>query len=164
MDLLAQNESGGVVAWLYGMTGLVTAITALITVLFRQLNQTKRALADLRKKVADDTSFLTMGFLSCNNEGMITLIDPILCSLSGWKREELLGKHIEILIPPEARSMHRERFAAAVRSPWEVRRDIRGQKLLRKDGRMVPIHIQLAAWEMDHNATFVAMIQYQIND
>ena len=84
------------------------------------------------------------GMLAVDEAGTILLVNREIERLFGYRREELLGKPLELLVPDRFRAGHpgfRKQYFADPRSrPMGVGRDLYG---LRKDGSEVPVEIGL---------------------
>ena len=97
--------------------------------------------------------------LLVNAAGRITFLNSQAERIFGYPREELLGKSIEMLIPPEFRQDHPHKRAAYSGSPTTrdmgVGRDIFG---LRKDGTTVPVEIGLNPINMQEGQHILASI------
>ncbi|MDZ7668951.1 MAG: PAS domain S-box protein [Gammaproteobacteria bacterium] len=79
-----------------------------------------------------------------DQDGRIVLINKESERLFGYPRDELLGEHVERLVPERFRATHPERRAHFLDAP-EARPMGRGRELyaLRKDGGEVPVEIGL---------------------
>jgi PAS domain S-box-containing protein len=80
-----------------------------------------------------------------NTEGKISLVNKRTETLFGYSQEELLGRPIEMLVPPHFRAHHNDYrnafFAAPTARPMGAGRDLFG---LCKDGSQVPVEIGLS--------------------
>jgi PAS domain S-box-containing protein len=80
-----------------------------------------------------------------NREGRIVLVNINTEKLFGYRRDELLGKKVEILIPARFRAGHRRHRAAYYADPsirpMGIGRDLFGS---RKDGTEFPVQINLS--------------------
>lgn len=86
------------------------------------------------------------GFVAINEDGVIELVNSCFEKLSGFRREELLGQPIEVLVPRRFRDnhpSHRKGFFVDPRArQMGAGRDLTG---LRKDGTEFPIEIGLSS-------------------
>ncbi|SNY25174.1 ATP-binding protein [Paractinoplanes atraurantiacus] len=93
-------------------------------------------------------------------DGTITLINAHAEHLFGYRREELLGQPIELLVPERFRDLHpahRDRyFAHPKRRPMGAGLALTAK---RKDGSEFPAEISLSALETDHGVIVSAAIR-----
>lgn len=104
---------------------------------------------DVDKPVRDDLFALALdlapsAIVVVDQRGCIVLVNKESERLFGYPRHELLGKHVDQLVPERFRRAHPQRRTGFLGAP-ETRPMGRGRDLyaLRKDGREVPVEIGL---------------------
>lgn len=116
-----------------------------------------RRSAEARFRVAVEAS--PHGMLMTDPHGRIVLVNRELERVFGYRRAELLGQSIELLVPIEHRSRHpplRAEFHLSPRSrSMGAGRDLFGR---RKDGSQIPIEIALNPIEMDGGIFVLASV------
>jgi PAS domain S-box-containing protein len=84
------------------------------------------------------------GMIMVSRDGRIVMVNAQVETLFGYRREELIGRSIEILVPERSRQRHPELrtafFSDPKARPLGAGRDLYG---LRKDGSEVPVEIGL---------------------
>jgi diguanylate cyclase (GGDEF)-like protein/PAS domain S-box-containing protein len=87
------------------------------------------------------------------------LVNRELEALLGYRREELLGRPVEMLVPGDIRGTHAEQHAAFLAAPvarkMGANRDLLAQ---RADGRRVPVEIALKPLQTSHGLMVIAAI------
>jgi PAS domain S-box-containing protein len=103
---------------------------------------TERKLAEERFRLVVEAS--PSGMIMTNPDGRIVLVNAETERLFGYLRDELIGKPIEMLVPPRIRSEH-IRFRDAFHARPEARSMGIGRDLhiVRKDGTELPVEIGL---------------------
>lgn len=84
------------------------------------------------------------GIVLVDRKGHILLANPAMQAMSGYGASELLGRPLQMLLPPEAHAAHgpqlQSYFAQPARRPMGQGRDL---WLLRKDGKRLSVDIAL---------------------
>ncbi|MEZ4743813.1 MAG: PAS domain S-box protein [Bdellovibrionota bacterium] len=113
---------------------------------------TRKNLEERFKQVVEATP---TGILMVDQKGIIALLNGHCEALFGYTHDELVGKHMEVLVPHrfrEAHSTHRQKFFESPETrQMGVGRDLFG---LRKDGEEFPIEIGLNPM-MTNDGTYV---------
>ena len=131
-----------------GVVSLCAVQAVLILGLLLQRARGRRAEKD-RKRAEERFQFAVeaapVAIILLDRQGRITLVNPQVERLFGYKREELLGQVVEVLIPERFRQQHpdhRERFFSEPRArEMGAGRDLFG---LRKDGTEFPVEVGLS--------------------
>lgn len=91
--------------------------------------------------------------------GVVLYVSPPVATMFGYTEDEILGEHVEILVPADVRETHvkhRQRYADAPRSrPMGSGMVLRGQH---KDGTEFPIQVALQPSQVMHRPVVVAIV------
>src|SRR5207253_10684151 len=108
------------------------------------MSQGRSALSDAASRAVLDSA--PEGILVANGEGQIVLVNAQTEDLFGYGPDELLGLHLEVLLPQLFREEHERQIAGYTRAPGlrpgRVGLELRG---LRKDGTEVLIDMSLCS-------------------
>ena len=100
-----------------------------------------------------------VGMVMVDREGRIVLANALIERLFDYRREELLGKSVDLLVPERFRARHPGHRTSFVANPTPramgVGRDLFG---LRKDGREFPIEIGLSPLTTDEGTFVLASV------
>ncbi len=100
------------------------------------------------------------GVVIVNTEGQILLINHQAEQLLGYRREELLGQLVEILLPERFRQRHIEHraryFAAPVTRPMGANYELWAR---RKDGSEFPVEISLSPLQAEDGLLIISAIR-----
>jgi PAS domain S-box-containing protein len=112
-------------------------------------------------KEASEALFLyaTEGVLVVNQQGEIVRINPSAENLFGYKKDELLGQKIEVLIPKTLSHKHTQYRDGYMGNPHArsmgANIDLKG---LKKDGTEFPVEISLSPYTHDNGKFVIAFI------
>lgn len=156
-------------AWLVGLVSalllgpvsaaiLITAGIALVGAM--GFGPIRKAFVSEQRKINLLLNAVPEGILEIDAAGTIVFVNPQLCDLFGYTTEELLGKPLEVLVPPGARDGHaarRQSFWHSARSrPMGSGMDITG---IRKNGSLVPVDISLSRLETHRGTAIYCMVR-----
>ena len=98
---------------------------------------------------------LLEGICIANEEGRIVMLNSALGEIFGYKKSELLGKKIDILIPQSHHHIHHQHFSSYVKFPKKYKKG-KGREFmgLHKNGSILDLEIGLNYFE--HEGLFYA--------
>jgi PAS domain S-box-containing protein len=124
------------------------------------------AIRDISERKLADTRFRSLlesapdAMVIVNHEGLIQLVNVEAERLFGYRREELLGESLAILVPETLRAAHAGHTAAFFRNPKQRQMgadlDLRAR---RRDGTLFPVEISLSPLEGAEGLTVTAAIR-----
>ncbi len=101
----------------------------------------------------------TEGIILTNGIGKIVMANPATERMFGYKREELIGNLIEILIPDKYKPHHHELREGFHKKPSNrvmgQNRDLNGRK---KDGTDIPVEVSLSHYQREGELFVIAFI------
>lgn len=99
------------------------------------------------------------GICMINAEGIIEQVNPQIETLFQWSADALIGRELNILVPPALRAVHDQHFAQFVKNP-QSRTMGRGMDLqgYRKDGSNFAIEISLSPIHLQGELLVMAII------
>lgn len=104
-------------------------------------------------------NYASIGILLTDAEGGIILVNDFALSQFGYQLQEIVGKKVEILIPPRFHSKHegyRKNYNEHPKSRlMGVGRDLHA---IRKDGTEFPVEVSLSHYKNDEGAFVIAFI------
>jgi PAS domain S-box-containing protein len=123
-----------------GLNPIETAEGTFVLAAIVDITERKRAEERFRATVESSPTAMVM----IDHTGHITLVNALTETLFGYHRDEVLGQHVEILLPKRYRATHPGLRDAFLRVP-SARRMGQGRDLygLRKDGSEFPVEIGL---------------------
>ncbi len=100
------------------------------------------------------------GALVVNCQGAIVLVNSELERLSGYPSDELVGQHVDVLVPERYHRTHSDQVADYMHQPQPIaigiRRNLHGRH---KDGSEIPVEIGLNPIELERDTIVLAMIR-----
>lgn len=130
---------------------------------FRNDRERKQALHALREsetrhKVILDT--VVDGIITIDEHGLIESLNPAAEKLFGYRRDEVLGRNISMLMPEPDRSNHNHYLANYLRTGKAriigIGREVQGR---RKDGSVFPLELAIAEMNLDGRRNFNGIVR-----
>lgn len=135
---------------------VVIVMTAIGTLLYRRSTMQRMASLQQRDAIINQTDD---GFVTIDDEGMINMVNPAVCSLFGYTEMELVGQPVSILLPEDERSQHDHYLAhSALHAPKVIHRT-RALQGRRKDGSLFPIELNVSPMQFGHRKYFIGVIR-----
>ncbi len=135
---------------------VVIAMTAIGTLLYRRSTMQRMASLQQRDAIINQTDD---GFVTIDDEGMINMVNPAVCSLFGYTETELVGQPVSILLPEQERSQHDHYLAHSELHAPKVIHRTRALQGRRKDGSLFPIELNVSPMQFGHRKYFIGVIR-----
>lgn len=129
------------------------------------MKRTQRRAEASQRQFRDLFEFAPDAMVMADRNGSVRLVNRQLEQLFGWTREELIGRSVEVLIPPALRSGHselHEKFRRVARGDATAG-EVRSVTGLRKDDSTFPMEVSLSPLESDEG-TMVAAAMRNVAD
>ena len=156
IDLAARRADGSVFPAEISLSSIETERGRLVSAAIRDVSERKAAEARFRGLVdaAPDAMVIV------DADGQIELVNAQAESMFGYERGELIGRPVEVLVPPRFRTQHPGHRRAYV-DVAKVRPMGAGLELfaLRKDGTEFPVEISLSPLETEASVSISAAIR-----
>jgi len=154
------DPSGQVAKW----CGIASDIDERKRVLQADIDDRKRIEEELRRGEARKTAILNSALdciVTINHEGCFTEFNPAAERTFGYRRDQVIGKHIaDIIIPPSLREQHRSGFARYL-ATGEAR--VLGKRVemtaVRADGREFPVELAITRIQSDGPPAFTGYLR-----
>ena len=145
--LTARRRDGTEFAAEISLSSMLTESGPLVTAAVRDVSLRRRGEERFRQYVESAPDAMVV----VDAEGRMVLVNAQAEAIFGYDREELLGRPVEMLVPPERRDRHPAYRAAFVRAPRLRGMGHPGLELegLRRDGSRFPIEISLSPLETE---------------
>lgn len=155
----AENERNLVIAFI-GLTFVLALVSGIIAYYIVRRRQAEAAVRASEIRFRGLLESAPDGIVIVDQRGVITLVNSQTEQWFGYTRDELLGNHIEQLIPERFRSGHvkvRDRYAGKPATrPMGAGLELFGR---RKDGSEFPVEISLSPLQTDQGLLVTSIIR-----
>lgn len=156
LQLYGRRKDGSEFPLEISLSPLSTPDGMLVSSAIRDVSEQKRAEHRFRSLLESAPDAMVI----VDTEGVITIVNAQTESLFGWARGELLGRHIEMLIPKRFRAQHQLHRMGYAQLP---KTRAMGSDLtllgLRRDGTEFPIEISLSPLETEEGVLVSSAIR-----
>ena len=126
----------------------------------RELIIANRNLQQKEARLNSIVSAAVEGIISINDTGIIEYVNEAVTTLLGYDKEELIGCNVNKIIPGPHKNRHDQYLKNYLTTGIaKIIGQIREVEAKHKNGRIVPIDISVAEFEIDHSKFFTAMLR-----
>jgi PAS domain S-box-containing protein len=129
--------------------------------LVTSLLQAKRAASFNEAKIRSVVESVADGLLTLDEQGTIASLNPAAAAMFGYAPDEVVGRHVNMLIPAHLRHGHSRKMADYRQSgqPASVHTSGVEGHGLRKDGSQFPIQVSIREMRFEHKRMFVGIVR-----
>ncbi len=103
------------------------------------------------------------GLMITNSLGILEAVNPALCHMTGYHKDELLGHNVEILIPESYRSKHQQQVVDFIFDSTRTKRRYMKVDGLHKDKTRLQLEISFSQFSTNDKQYFIA-VMHDISD
>lgn len=132
-----------------------------LTAMVEEVESSGAALRASEARLAGILENSADGIVCVSEKLVITLFNGAAGNMFGYKEEEVIGQHLDILIPERFRDIHRKHIAGFASAPQRLMK-MSGRKPivgLRKDGTEFPMDAPLSKVEIDGENVFTVSMR-----
>ncbi len=134
----------------------VIVLTAIGTLLYRRSTMQRMVSLQQRDAIINQTDD---GFVTIDDKGMISMINPAVTQLFGYTDKELLHQPVSILLPEHERKQHDTYLAESQLHAPKVIHRTRTLQGRHKDGSLFPIELNVSPMQFGHRKFFIGVIR-----
>jgi PAS domain S-box-containing protein len=129
--------------------------------LVTSLLQAKREASFNEAKIRSVVESVADGLLTLDELGMIESLNPAAAAMFGYAPDEVVGQHVNMLIPTHLRQGHGEKMSEYRRTGLPASVHTVGVEAhgLRKDGSQFPIQVSIREMCFEHKRMFVGIVR-----
>jgi len=126
-----------------------------------QAAEVQRALRRSEARLASMLAITPAATIALDADQRIVLFNEMAERVFGYSRDEVLGRPLDILLPPGTAARHRQHVAAFGLGPVKQRTMAERQELTarRKSGEVFPVQIGIARVSVEGETIFLAVVQ-----
>lgn len=126
----------------------------------KELAKSKQELLAQKAKLKSIFNAAVEGIITIDDAGTIESVNPAVTVIFGYKKEELIGQNISLLMTSKQGRKHdkyiRDYISNDISHVIGSMRELQGK---RKDGSLVAIDLSLAEFEIDHQRYFTGILR-----
>lgn len=154
-------------SWILLVTGIMLSLflyNMLRGIYHRDIEVTKlvgirtKELQDSETKVKSIINNVAEGIITIDSKGLIDTFNPAAEAMFGYDRAEVIGRNINILLPPDERKDHDSYLSnSKLIAPRIINkaRDLYGR---RKNGKLFPMELNVSSMETDGQRKYIGMM------